>query len=131
MLPMTDKSQVVRAARDFVQGLRSGLPQGIKAKRPGVCIVERCAQLVEETCGGCRGCLRCAIAAELRAAESRINAERDAELEECGIAPLLDHVIEGLCALHAPLGTALIAECYGAKVFAAPARTLDGKVEPS
>ena len=117
-LPMTDKDQLGRVARTIIQGFRQGIPNGIKAPRLGTCIVERCARLIEEACGSCATCQRCTIAAELRAAEGRINADRDAELvaltqADENINGIIDQFIEGLCPLHGPLGTALIEACYG------------------
>ena len=127
-LPMTDKSQLASVARDIVQGMRQGMPAtaGIRKQRPGVCAVERCARLIEESCGGCARCQRCSIAAEIRAAEGHINDDRDAELtalmqDDDAIHGVVDQIIESLCGLHAPLGAAMVEECYGRKFLASPA----------
>lgn len=96
----------------------------IAAPRRGVCIVERCARSVEAPCGGCRSdaCQRCLIAAELRAAEDHINAERDAELLELEVGdedldPLVDQFAKSLCAQHVPFGKVLVGEWYGRRSF--------------
>ena len=118
-LPLTSKDQLGAAARTIIQGIRQGVPDGIKAPRLGTCMVERCAQLIEEACAACTTCPRCAIAGELRAAEGRLNTERDAELvalsqTDEAVYGIIDQFVEGLCALHAPLGVALIEARYGA-----------------
>src|SRR5271167_659066 len=87
-LSMNDKEALARAAQELIQGMISGLHEskeglkGLQLPRRGTPIVERCAQIVEKPCGACRepACERCAIAAELRAAEDHIHAERDTEL---------------------------------------------------
>lgn len=127
VLPLTNKSQLADAARGILHGIRQGVvPDGLKSQRPGICAVERCARLIEESCGGCAHCQRCSIAAELRAAEGRINADRDAELAalertDDTVHRIIDQLVEGLCGLHAPLGTALIEECYARKLLSSPA----------
>ena len=124
-LPMHDKDLLAIAAREFVQGMLTGaesqLAKRLDPKRPrvGTCIVERCARVVEISCGGCRqsNCVRCEIAAELRAAEDRINADRDAELAELGDAQIVDDIVgqfvDDLCAQHAAFGPVLASEWYG------------------
>ena len=132
-LPMNDRNLLVQTARDIVQGMRmtarGGIPD-IKPKRPGICAVERCARMIEVSCGGCRetSCQRCLIAAELRAAEDRINDERDAELAELGlddqsVDEIVDKIVEGLCDVHAPLKTMIVEEWYSRKIYTVPSTT--------
>lgn len=123
-LPMHEKDLLVQVAREVLDGLVSTAQSAaLKAIKPGprrgVCIVERCALCVEAPCRGCRekGCQRCVIAAELRAAEAHINAERDAELAARGFAeedldPLVDQFVENLCKEHVQFGSALVGEWY-------------------
>jgi hypothetical protein len=122
---LNDKSACDRLARQTIQGLRMSLSKsGSKSfasppPRQGTCIVERCAQMIETSCRGCReiDCPRCTIAAELRLAEARINAERDAELAElpptnADLETLIDKIIENLCTEHATFGSALAEQWY-------------------
>jgi hypothetical protein len=126
-LPMSDRSLLVRAARDLAQGMLTAAGSTPNmAPRLGVCIVERCARMIEASCKGCREaiCQRCSIAAELRGAETVINAERDAEIAALGIEKTLDEIIdkivEGLCGTHTPFGTVLVEEWYVRKIFTSP-----------
>ncbi len=129
-LPMHDKELLALAAREMIQGMLSGSLENFKPKfskkHPGTCMVERCARFVETACGGCRtvDCPRCAIAAELRAAEDRINAERDAEIATLNIADqlieeILDQLVENLCEEHGAFGPALFGEWHGRRNFMA------------
>jgi len=127
-LPMRDNDVLARTAREFIQGMRATLGGdagttlmgAVKpSRRKGICMVERCARLVEAGCGNCRdtGCQRCAIAAELRDAETRLNAERDAELISLGVDDqdldeMIDKFVGNLCTDHRPFGHALIKEWY-------------------
>jgi hypothetical protein len=131
-LPMQDKDELGRRARDFIQGLLLTASQSSKdsfkdfqpPRRRGVCLVERCARTVEALCGGCQesGCPRCMIAAELRSAEDRIHGEREAELAELGfddkdLEELIDKVVGGLCKDHAAFGAALAGQWYSRQNF--------------
>lgn len=137
-LPMGDGDFLASTARHFIQGMRSTaggdagtvLMGAVKpSRRKGVCMVERCALLVEVPCGGCReaSCQRCAIAAELRDSEDRLNAERDAELIALGmddqdLDDMVDKLVGNLCGDHRPFGRALIQEWYGQRdLTSAPA----------
>jgi hypothetical protein len=123
-LPMHEKDLLVRVVREILDGMvttaQSSALKDIKpTPRRGVCIVARCALYVESSCGGCReeGCARCMIAAELRSAEDRINAARDAELAALGVAeedldPLVDQLVENLCKEHVQFGSTLVDEWY-------------------
>lgn len=124
-LSMHDKDQLSRVARDVIQGMvstmhsKDGRKNFQPPRRRGVCIVERCARTVEASCGSCQkpGCQRCAIAAELRSAEDRINAERDAELAELGLddqdlEAVIDKMVENLCKDHVAFGTVLAGQWY-------------------
>lgn len=127
---MHENDVLVRVANEILSGMittaQSATLKGIKpAPRRGVCIVERCARLVETACEACReqDCRRCAIAAELRAAEDRINAERDAELAALGLDDqdfdrLVDQFVDNLCAEHVAFGPVLAGEWYGRRSFA-------------
>lgn len=132
-VPMDDKDMLAATAREVLQGMistRVGL-KDFKRPRRGTCIVERCARTVEAPCGSCQkaGCQRCAIAAELRAAEDRINTDRDDELAELGLddedlEAFIDKLVENLCDAHAPFGYALSSQWYSRRSFlnaAAPA----------
>ena len=99
-------------------------------RKKSVCMVERCALLVEAPCGSCRevGCQRCQIAAELRDAEDRLNAERDAELIALGaddqsFDDIIDKLVGSLCGEHTPFGRALIQEWYGQRDLSSAAST--------
>ena len=116
---------LVQVAQQVIQGfdMGAGTLKGLKPKREGVCIVERCARHVEAACGSCRSaeCQRCAIAAGLRMAEDRINAERDAELAAIGMGEeqcdqLIDQLVTNLCAEHASFGSVLVKEWYGRRL---------------
>lgn len=126
-LPMADGELLALTAREFLRGMRlmaGDSPELMGAVNPvprkGVCMVERCARLVEASCGSCRGesCQRCVIAAELRDAENRLNGERDAEMRALGmddddLDEMVDKIAGSLCGEHAPFGTALLQEWYG------------------
>lgn len=131
-LPMQDKDELARRARDFVQGLILTAAQSNKgafkdfqpSQRRGVCLVERCARAIEGPCGRCQqqGCHRCELAAELRSSKDRITDEREAELAELGfddtdLEELVDKVVGGLCGEHAAFGPALIGQWYGRQNF--------------
>ena len=131
-LSMQDNDALGRCARDFIQGMVLTAAQSSKgsfksfqpSRRRGVCCVERCARVVEALCGGCQdpGCHRCMIAAELRAAEGRINSEREAELAELGLddkdlEELVDKVVGGLCEDHGAFGPALAGQWYRRQSF--------------
>ncbi len=113
-------------ANGMIQGLllpmsSKGVLENFKPQRRGTCLVERCAQTVEAACGSCReaGCPRCSIAAELRAAEARLNAERDTEISELGvdIEGLLNDMITQFCTVHVALGRELAGQWYGRRSF--------------
>ena len=128
-LPMRDGDFLARTAREFLLGMRTSLGGdagtalmgAVKlSRRKGVCMVERCARLVEAPCGRCRdaSCQRCVIAAELRGAETQLNAARDAELITLGLDDedlddMIDKFVGNLCGEHRPFGHALIKEWYG------------------
>ena len=128
-VPMNDKDVLAYVARDLIQGMVStmndkGSLKNFQRPRRGTCIVERCARAVEDLCGRCQkaDCSRCVIAAELRAAEGRINADRDAELAELGIddedvEAVIDKMVENICADHAPFGSALASQWYSRRSF--------------
>lgn len=113
-------------ANGMIQGLllpmgSKGILDNFKPQRRGTCLVERCAQTVEAACMGCRkaGCPRCSIAAELRAAEARLEAERDAEIVELGvdIEGLIDAIIKQFCTAHVALGKELAGQWYVRRSF--------------
>jgi hypothetical protein len=122
---MNDKEALSRAAQELIQGMISGLHdskdslKNLQLPRRGTCVVERCARIVEESCGGCResACVRCTIAAELRAAQDRINVERDAELGDDDLEAAVDKLVESLCEKHAAFGSALAGQWYGRRAF--------------
>ena len=128
-LPMDDRELLAHVARAVIRGMVSTMRGGLKSlqtprRRRGTCIVERCARVIEASCGACRrpDCVRCEIAAELRAAEDRVNAERDAELAELGldendVEEVLDKMVEGLCGEHVPFGTVIVEEWYGRRTL--------------
>jgi hypothetical protein len=126
VMPMNDKEMLATCAREFIEGMilaRVDI-KGLEPPRRGTCIVERCARAVEEPCGRCRkaACQRCVIAAELRAAEGRINADRDAELAERGLADedievFIDKMVSNVCTAHAPFGAALSGQWYSRRSF--------------
>ena len=136
---MEDAESLVLLARDFIQGMRSSwsmrgdtgtvLMEARKPQREGTCMVERCARLVETSCGGCREacCQRCTIAAELRSSEDRLNAERDAELialstddQDQDLENVLDRIVGSLCDLHRPFGRLITQEWYIQRDLMAP-----------
>lgn len=142
-LPLHDKDVRMQVARDLISGMTSGLQKpgicgsmqklGKRPPRRGTCIVERCALEIEISCGRCGkiDCLRCSIAAELRAAEDRINTERDAELDAMGIDEndlelAISNILDNLCATHTLFGSALAEQWYGRQNFAEP--TIDQPV---
>lgn len=132
-LSMRDRDVLACTAREFIHGIRAVIGDGAgivtlgaamsaakPSRRKGVCIVERCARLVEASCKACRAssCQRCTIAAELRDSEDRIHVARDAELASLGMDDqdfdeLVDKIVCNLCGEHAPFGHALIEERYG------------------
>ena len=126
-LPMHDSGVLARVARDLVQGMTSLSKDSLKnfvPPRRGTCIVERCARFIETSCGGCRkaDCPRCAMAADLRAVEDQINADRDAELIELGLASgdlegMIDQMVENLCGDHAAFGPELLKQWYARRSF--------------
>lgn len=129
-LPMQDKDELALRARDFIQGLILTAAQSnkesfkaFKPRRRGIGLVERCARDVETSCRGCQesGCQRCVIATELRAAEDRLEGEREAELAELGfddqdLEEMIDKVVGGLCKAHAPFGSALALQWYSSRL---------------
>jgi len=131
---MNDRSALALVARDLVQGMVEGLRsskdslKSLQLPSRGTRIVERCARTVEAPCRGCQkpDCPRCAIAAELRAAESRINAERDAELDDSDIEVVVDKLVADLCADHAAFGPALAGQWYGRGGVLGASTTVDG-----
>jgi hypothetical protein len=121
-----DPRALAVVAHDFLKGLvdtaKNKTFAGLNPKPRGVCIVERCAREIEATCKGCHvpDCVRCACAAELRAAEDRIHAERDAELKELDVEDheidiLIDRIVEGVCEQHRPFGLMLVNQWYGGR----------------
>jgi len=121
-LPLDDPALRGAMVRNFIQGMKGS--EGIElmktSRRKGICMVERCALLVEAPCGRCHGtaCLRCSIAGELRAAEDRLNADRDAELRALGTDDqdrddVVDAFVSSLCREHRWFGHALLREWYG------------------
>ncbi len=123
---MNDKDTVEHLALKAIQGLLLGVGVGKIEPPPrrGTCIVERCAQFIEASCRSCRvlNCQRCAIVAELREAEDRINAERDAELAELstddvGLDSLIDKIVENLCIEHVAFGSELAGQWYSRRSF--------------
>lgn len=144
-MPMNDKDLLAQAAQEIIQGLVTGMASTTLKNngmvenfqmppRRGTCIVERCARAIEAPCEGCRkvDCHRCAIAAELRSAEGRINAERDAEIADLGLddealEAFVDKLVESLCTDHAAFGSALAGQWYSRRSFlAATDATLHG-----
>lgn len=123
-----DKTVLGHLARDVLQGMLSTAqavasnPSPLLGMRRGLCVVERCARAVEAPCGGCRetACQRCLIAAELRAAETRINAERDTELAQQitdqDLDVLIDGLVKNLCEKHAAFGSVLFGEWYAVQI---------------
>ncbi len=135
-MPMNDKDVLSRAASDLIQGMllidKDSFKNFKPPQRRGTCIVERCARTIEAACGGCRKseCQRCAVAAELRGAEDRINADRDAELAELGITgadreALIDEMVENLCTEHAAFGAVLAGQWYSRRSFLAATEAVD------
>lgn len=130
---LNDKDTLERTALKAIQALLLGLGVGkIEGKieprpRLGTCIVERCAQFIETLCGSCRSldCQCCVIAAKLRAAEDRINTERDAELEASLADPdsLINKIVEDLCTAHTAFGVELVVQWYNRRSFL-PAETV-------
>jgi hypothetical protein len=131
-LAMQDKEALALSARDFIQGLILTAAQSSKdifksfqpSRRRGICLVERCARVIEVLCGGCQkpDCHRCTISAELRAAEDRINGEREVELAELGfddkdLEERVDKVVWGLCKEHVAFGSALAGQWYSRQNF--------------
>jgi hypothetical protein len=131
-LSMQDTEALVLGAREFIHGMALSASQYNQdsfrdfqsPRRRGVCIVERCARAIETSCRGCSepGCHRCRMAAELRAAEARINGERDAELAELGLddkdlEEVVDKVCAGLCEGHGAFGAVLAGQWYSRRNF--------------
>jgi hypothetical protein len=129
-MSLDNKDECSRFARQTIQGLRLSLSKscsksfGPPPSRQGTSIVERCARAVELPCNGCQrsDCLRCTIAAELRAAEERIHAERDAEIAElpltsADLETLVDKIVGNLCVEHATFGSALTEQWYNRRSF--------------
>jgi hypothetical protein len=129
---MEDKQAVMKAVRDFIEGLIVMADRSDKdfiksfkpSRRRGVCSVERCALAIESPCGSCQafGCQRCLIAAELRAAKARIHDEREAELADLGfdnedLEELIDKVVGGICPDHAAFGSELAGQWYNRQNF--------------
>jgi len=142
-LPMNDNTACERWAIKIIQGLllplgsKGSLASFVTPRRRGVCIVERCARSVEAPCGGCRksACQRCAIAAELRAAEDRINDARDAELIELGVddtdlEAVIDAMINNLCTDHTAFGAVLAGQWYGRQSFLFSSTVVDARHGP-
>lgn len=133
-LSMTDETELRRVAHEVIQGMILGLSSSkaslkdLQLPHRGTRVVERCARTVEAPCRGCQkpDCPRCAIAAELRAAESRINAERDAELDDSDIEVVVDKLVADLCADHAAFGPALAGQWYGRGGVLGASTTVDG-----
>lgn len=126
VVSMNDKDTLERTALKAIQGLLLGVGVGKIEPPPrrGTCIVERCARFIEASCRSCRGlnCQRCAIVAELRCAENRINAERDTELAELSIDDraldsLVDKIVENLCTEHIAFGSELTGQWYSRRSF--------------
>jgi hypothetical protein len=120
---MYDDDALASVARDVIEGLlvpsRNGTFRGLKPARRGTCVVERCAQFIEEACHKCQNadCSRCTIAADLRSAQERINAERDAEIDSLGLSDqdlegVVVKIAEGLCADHARFGSVLLEQWH-------------------
>lgn len=135
-IPLHDKELLVICARNLLNGLLSTKNHGFKGmpKRParGISIVERCVQVVESCCKSCRqeGCVRCAIASELRAAEGRIIDEREAELAEMGlddhdVTEILDALVDDFCERHTPFGAVLLGEWHHHRSFTVPSTSTD------
>ncbi len=136
-LSMSDKDVLARVARDFIQGMMLGRQESqdslknFQPPRRGTCIVERCARTIEAACESCQepSCQRCAIAAELRAAEKRINADRDAELmalaDDTDLEALVDKMAESLCVDHVAFGPALAGQWYGRRGFLVSSTVVD------
>lgn len=122
---MNDKETLTLAAQELIQGMIAGLresKQNLKdlgLPRRGTSVVERCSRIVEEPCGGCKeeACVRCTIAAELRAAQGRIDAERDAELGDADLEDAVDRLVEGLCEKHMAFGSALAGQWYSRRAL--------------
>jgi len=137
-LSMNDKEALARAAQELIQGMISGLHEskeglkGLQLPRRGTPVVERCARIVEEPCGGCQesACTRCTIAVELRAAEDRIYRERDAELSDDDLEAAVDKIIESLCEKHGAFGSALAGHWYSRRTFLASAPIADAPHSP-
>ena len=132
-----DPIALAQAARGLIQGLATSLHNNTAVlksfqpiRRRGTSLVERCARHVEEPCGRCgtKECARCAIAVELRAAEDRLNDERDAELAQLELADedierVLDKIVGGLCEQHNTFGPVLLREWYALRSLAPSAPT--------
>lgn len=131
-LLMQDKDMLAFHARNFIDGLvlcaarnsKDSLKIFEPPPRRGISIVERCALMIEGACARCQepGCQRCRIAAELRAAEKRINGERDVELAELGfddkdLEGVIDKMAGGLCKDHVAFGAVLVGQWYSRNNF--------------
>ncbi len=142
-LLLQDKDECARAAHDFIQGMILTAGQSTQShrdvfkgfqplRRRGVGLVERCARVIEASCGGCLedGCPRCMIAAELRSAEDRLHDEREAELAGLGaddevLEELIDKIVGGLCKEHSAFGSALAGQWYNRQNFLSPPTSHD------
>ncbi len=136
---MTDGPVLVRVARDLIAGMTSSFGdkeslKNFKPPRRGTCLVERCARFVEEVCFKCgkADCQRCAIAAELRAAEEQINADRDAELlDQFGsqeLEHIVDNLVQSLCGDHGAFGPVLLKQWYARRSFIVDPPAVDADV---
>ena len=133
---------VIMTARGLVDGFEKGIASpALSAELPptldvadqvrqwtmvGTGVIARCAALVESGCSACGapGCVRCELAAELRANEERIYTERATELDALDppvprevrlgrfIDGAVDQIVKELCAAHEALGPALAREWY-------------------
>ncbi len=139
---MNDKDTLERLALKAIQALLLGMGVGKIERRGvgkieptprrGICIVERCAQFIEASCGSCHGldCQCCVMATKLREAEDRINAERDAELAELSLDDadpdsLLAKIVEDLCTEHVAFGLELVRQWYNRRSFLPAVAVID------
>lgn len=134
VVSMNDKDTLERLALKGIQAMLLGMGVGKIEPTPrrGICIVERCAQFIEASCGSCHGldCQCCVIATKLREAEDRINAERDAELAELSLDDadpdsLLAKIVEDLCTEHVAFGLELVRQWYSRRSFLPAVAVID------